>query len=126
MLVVEDEVLIGMATEQLLASRGFDVVVTVTGQEALAQIGREQRFALAVVDLKLLDLPGETVIEALWRRWPRTPVIVATGYAEVPPEILRLADQGPLAILRKPWGPSQFQQAARDVGCPDLVGTDWA
>jgi CheY-like chemotaxis protein len=79
-LVVEDEMLIGMLLEDMLADLGHHVVAVVPRvNEALAIVERES-FDLAILDVHLNGQPVFPVAESLKQRG--IPFVFATGYGE--------------------------------------------
>jgi CheY-like chemotaxis protein len=79
-LVVEDEMLIGMLLEDMLTDMGYQVVAIVPRlKEALAAVERES-FDLAVLDVHLHGESAFPVAEALIAKG--VPFIFATGYGE--------------------------------------------
>ena len=79
-LVVEDEMLIGMLLEDMLTDMGYHVVAIVPRlKEALAAVERES-FDLAVLDVHLHGESAFPVAEALIAKG--VPFIFATGYGE--------------------------------------------
>src|SRR6185312_13342619 len=79
-LVVEDEMLIGMMLEDTLTDLGYEVAAIVPRlKEALAAVERES-FDLAVLDVHLHGESAFPVAEALIAKG--VPFIFATGYGE--------------------------------------------
>jgi CheY-like chemotaxis protein len=79
-LVVEDEMLIGMLLEDMLADMGHDVVAVVPRvNEALAAVQHES-FDVAILDVHLNGQSAFPVAEALIERG--IPFVFATGYGE--------------------------------------------
>ncbi len=79
-LVVEDEMLIGMLLEDMLADLGHDVVAVVPRvNEALAAVQREA-FDLAILDVHLNGQAVFPVAESLIEKG--VPFVFATGYGE--------------------------------------------
>jgi DNA-binding response OmpR family regulator len=79
-LVVEDEMLIGMLLEDMLTDMGYEVAAIVPRlKEALAAVERES-FDLAVLDVHLHGESAFPVAEALIAKG--VPFIFATGYGE--------------------------------------------
>ncbi|MGO9379239.1 MAG: response regulator transcription factor [Dissulfurispiraceae bacterium] len=75
-LIVEDEKKISDIIKSYLERDGFDVTVASTGAAALREIGN--RFDLAVLDLKLPDIDGETICKSI-RQISDMPVIMLTA-----------------------------------------------
>ena len=79
-LVVEDEMLIGMLLEDMLADLGHQVVAVVPRlNEAMAAVEREA-FDLAILDVHLNGQPVFPVAETLAKKG--IPFAFATGYGE--------------------------------------------
>ena len=79
-LVVEDEMLIGMLLEDMLAEMGHVVVAVISRvNDALAAVQREA-FDVAILDVHLNGQPVFPVAEALIERG--IPFVFATGYGE--------------------------------------------
>ena len=105
-LLVEDQMLIAVDAEMMLAEMGFANVVTVgTSSEALGRL-RTFRPAAAVLDVNL-GLDTSIVVATELRRMG-TPFIFATGYGDssiIPPE---LAD---IRVVRKPYSADELGSA---------------
>jgi DNA-binding response OmpR family regulator len=113
-LVVEDEVLIAMDIENVLAAEGFTCILAMdpTEVEAIPL----DKLAVAVVDLRLRDcLAGRSVIRNLRERVPHLPVVVVTGFALSSPEADLRGLGGPTDRLQKPIAPSELSQAVWTV-----------
>src|SRR5262245_25550265 len=79
-LVVEDEMLIGMLLEDMLAEMGHEVVAVVPRvNEALATV-QQEAFDVAILDVHLGGQSAFPVAEALIDRG--IPFVFATGYGE--------------------------------------------
>ena len=78
-LVVDDHELVRDATAAMLASRGFSVECCSSAAETLAWLEAGNRADAALVDLRLGDAPGATVVEALRDHDPKTAVIIHSG-----------------------------------------------
>jgi CheY-like chemotaxis protein len=103
-LVVEDEMLIGMLLEDMLADLGpYSVAVVPRVNEALALVERE-RFDLAILDVHVNGQPVFPVADSLVQRG--IPFVFATGYGERGlPEQYRNRP-----ILQKPFGKDDLEK----------------
>jgi DNA-binding NtrC family response regulator len=81
-MVLEDDVLIAMDMEDFLISEGCQVVGPISNVEAALEKVETAQLDGAVVDLNLRGELSVPVIEALKSRG--VPVIVCSGYAELP------------------------------------------
>ncbi|MEE4314174.1 MAG: response regulator, partial [Desulfofustis sp.] len=79
-MVVEDEVLIGLMLVRKLQARGYQVDEVVTsGEEAVCRAGRE-RFDVILMDVTLAgELSGIEAAQQIKERYD-TPIIVYSGY----------------------------------------------
>jgi len=91
LLVVEDEPAQQVSIQALLGHDDIDVRVVATGAEALAAVSEEQ-FDCAVLDLRLPDMSGFELLDALSRTptGSELPVVVFTGRDLSPEEDARL------------------------------------
>ncbi len=81
-LVIDDEHAILGILEEYLSERGYDIVTAGNGAQALEAI--EQRaFDVALVDLKLPDQDGITLIESFRTKCPGMKCVVMTAFASL-------------------------------------------
>lgn len=108
-LVVEDEALVALATEETLLDAGASKVTLVsTTEEALLALKSESP-DVVVLDVHLADRDdGWTVAELVSAFGPRAPKIVfATGAPDaIPPEIAKMGK-----VLAKPYLPEELVSA---------------
>ena len=79
LLLVDDEEDLVTFLAHRLRKRGLEVTVATNGTDALAAAGR-QKFQVAVVDLKMPDMDGITVMERLRKLQPFIEVLMLTGH----------------------------------------------
>ena len=112
--IVEDEALLALATENLLVAEGFRTIIAHTEAEAKALAG--EPVVVAVVNLQLVGaLAGQRVIRFLRNRLPRLPVVVVTGYNNRAPEANLRGLGWPTIRLHKPANYEQLACAVWDV-----------
>jgi DNA-binding NtrC family response regulator len=100
-LVLEDDMLLAMDMEDHLADRGYVISGPYSRvDQALADIPRLNLIG-AIVDLNLNGELSFPVIDCL--RKHGIPVIVCSGYAELPELKARL---GAVPLMPKPWNPN--------------------
>ena len=78
-LILEDELIIAFALEDMLGDLGAEVIVTSTLDEAFQRVG-ESDISLAVLDVNVQGAKSYPFAEELARR--DVPLIFATGYGE--------------------------------------------
>jgi len=105
-LVVDDDPLVLTNMAAMLDDMGHTVFEAASAAEALAVLGRERTIELVVTDQAMPKMTGLQLIDEIRRVWPRLPVVLATGFAELPP------GTDPLQItLAKPFLQFDLEQA---------------
>lgn len=83
-LVVDDDALIAMSTVDMLEDLGHRVHEANSGQAALALLQSGIAFDLMVTDYSMPKMTGAELASAARVINPRLPILLATGYAEIP------------------------------------------
>src|SRR5262245_10566390 len=104
-LLVDDEVPIQRAVAPLLRSRGYDVEVAGTGQEALRMVAAHPP-DLIVLDLGLPDIEGTEVCRRVRESWPM-PIIILSARGREADKVTAL-DLGADDYVTKPFGPEEL------------------
>ena len=105
----------------LILGEDYDLVFAVDGQETLAKLTSE-RFALALLDIKMPKLDGLEVMKRLKERGITAPILVLTAYQsiELAKEAVKL---GALDYLPKPFERDQILEAVRGALGPSASET---
>jgi PAS domain S-box-containing protein len=82
-LAVDDDALVLFNTTAMLEELGHTVIEAYSGDAAL-EVLRAQAIDLVITDQAMPKMTGVQLIEAIRAHWPELPVILATGYAELP------------------------------------------
>lgn len=82
-------------------------VVTALGEEQAMGAAKDGSFDLAIVDLRLADVDGITVMEKLHSVNPGMPVIILTGHASVEGAVEAMK-RGAYTYLTKPFDPREL------------------
>lgn len=118
MLVVEDEMLVLMLTEDMLTDLGCTSIATAaTVEKALALIEAED-FDLAMLDMNLNGDTTTAVADALAARG--VPFVFATGYSS----LRRRDGHCDRPVLNKPYQPHQLLTALERLLAPDAVAAE--
>ncbi len=104
--IVEDDVAFGKMLTSFLERKGFQVSVSLTGENARKTI-TENSFDLLITDLKLPDDSGLELLEFSQKTSPKTKVILMTGYAEVDTAV-KAIKKGALDYISKPFRPEEL------------------
>ena len=105
-LAVDDDLLVNMGTVAMLEDLGHKVVEAHTGQQALKILSHANTIDLVVTDQAMPNMTGVQLAEAILAEKPNMPIILATGYAELP---AGLGSQ--LPRLSKPFSQAQLENA---------------
>ncbi len=104
-LVVDDDVLIQMATSDMVLDLGHEPLEASSGQEALEILRSGNRIDLLITDQAMPGMTGIELVRTIRGFMPDLPVLLATGYGELPetPEF-------EIARLNKPFRLEELAQ----------------
>ncbi|MDP4029804.1 MAG: response regulator [Gallionella sp.] len=100
-LVVDDDANLRKTLADILSIKGYETAVAASGAEAIAAAERE-KFSLALIDLRLPDMPGLEVMARIKAISPLTEVIILTGNASMDTAI-EATRLGAYSYLLKPY-----------------------
>ena len=110
-----------MATGEMLKDLGHQVVEAPSGSKALEILRAGTPVDLVVSDEAMPNMRGTQLAAAIRASWPDLPIILATGYAELPK-----GSELELPLLRKPYSQQDLAAAiVRAIGAkaaPHLSG----
>ncbi|HEX7790990.1 MAG TPA: PAS domain S-box protein [Afipia sp.] len=109
-LAVDDDGLVLMNTTVMLRDMGHTVFEATSGNQALEILRREQSVDLVITDHAMPKMTGVQLAAAIKAERPGLPIILATGYAELPSG--EVAD---LPKLGKPFRQQDLMQAVAAV-----------
>ncbi|NGX95297.1 MAG: PAS domain S-box protein [Candidatus Afipia apatlaquensis] len=109
-LAVDDDGLVLMNTAVMLQDMGHTVLEATSGNQALEILRREPSVDLVITDHAMPRMTGAQLAAAIKAERPDLPIILATGYAELPPDV----DAG-LPKLGKPFRQQELMQAVTAV-----------
>jgi CheY-like chemotaxis protein len=100
-LLVEDELLVRMATADALTDAGFDVIETAHAQAALEILQQRDDIRVLFTDVKMPgSMDGLELADLVRRRWPHILIVITSGH--LMPESVRLPDDA--VFIAKPYG----------------------
>ncbi|HVT88081.1 MAG TPA: response regulator [Tepidisphaeraceae bacterium] len=82
-LIVEDEQRLRELLAEMLPQMGFPATAARSGEEAM-RLMESSPFDVILLDLQLPGIGGMDFFEQIHQRWPRTQVIVMTGFGDLP------------------------------------------
>jgi two-component system response regulator GlrR len=105
LIVDDDENLLELARTRLNAAN-YDVIAALDAEEAI-KVAKSGAFDLSIVDLRLADQDGMTLMESLHSVNPGMPVIILTGHASVEGAVEAMK-RGAYTYLTKPFDPREL------------------
>lgn len=106
-LAVDDDPLVLMNTVMMLEDMGHSVCEAGSAARALAFLD-ERKIDLIVTDQAMPKMTGSELADIVRERWPHIPIVLATGYSELPP-----GARTDLLRLSKPFGERQLEDIVR-------------
>ncbi len=100
LLLLDDDATLRTRLGRALQSRGFDTILVETVAEAMAAVNKAPP-AFAVLDMRLGDGSGLSVVEHLRRARPDARIIMLTGYGNIPTAVAAVK-AGVVDYLAKP------------------------
>ena len=82
-LVVDDDPLVGAGTVAMIEDLGHVPIEAQSAAGALEILRSGQNIDIVVTDYAMPDMNGGQLAAEIHRIWPRIPVVIATGYADV-------------------------------------------
>ncbi|NQT71306.1 MAG: response regulator [Chloroflexi bacterium] len=115
-LVVDDEKVVRDIIYRYLTKKGYDVLTTRNGQEALL-LGSRGTFDIIILDINMPGMNGLEVLHQLKTKYPKAVVIMLTGVAD-PESVIESAamGMGATAFLSKPCELTKLQRVI-DEAC---------
>jgi PAS domain S-box-containing protein len=118
-LVVDDDELVLINTVAMLEDLGHSVLAAGTGQEALAVLTEHPDIDLVLTDYAMPRMTGLQLIKRLQERGMKAPVILATGYAEIPE-----GQAEGLPRIAKPFSQTDLARPIAGAWRPDAASED--
>ena len=112
-LVVDDERLIRWTLQEKLTSDGYDVVVAADGSEAVQAV-KGGRFDCVLLDLRLPDIDGVTLLRKLKHIRPELAVIVVTACSSIDSAVDAMKS-GAFDYISKPFDLGEIAASVRNV-----------
>ncbi|HLZ98268.1 MAG TPA: response regulator [Steroidobacteraceae bacterium] len=83
-LVVDDDLLVMTGTAAMIDDLGHTSIEAHSAEEALAKLGAGIEVDVVITDHAMPSMTGLQLAECIQKRFPGLPIILATGYAELP------------------------------------------
>jgi len=100
-LIVDDDQNLRKTLADILKVKGYEIVIAASGAQAVAA-AEKQIFNIALIDLKLPDMPGIEVMSRIKIVSPLTETIILTGHASLD-TAMEATRQGAFSYILKPY-----------------------
>jgi len=112
-LAVDDDMLVLMSTAAMIEDLGHAALEASSGEAALALLRGGAEVDMVITDQAMPAMTGVELAVAIAREWPHIPVLVATGYSELPP------GSPPLPLIGKPFAERDLARAIEGALLPE-------
>ena len=113
-LVVDDELGIREGCRKVLLSEGYRVETAEDGVSGLEHIGKGDRFAAALIDLKMPRMDGLECIRRIRERDEDMALLVITAYASIESAV-EATRRGACGYIPKPFNPDELLLSVRNA-----------
>ncbi len=105
-LIVDDEINIGLLLSKFLTRNGFEVTTATSGSSAFECLLKDS-FDLILCDFRLEDTDGREILRKVRTDYPSTGVIIITGYSDIKLAV-ELIKMGAFDYITKPLYPDEI------------------
>lgn len=105
-LIVDDEINIGLLLSKFLTRNSFDVTSATSGSSAMEYLSKEH-YDLVLCDYRLEDTDGKEMLVKIKESYPKTGVIIITGYSDIKLAV-ELIKLGAYDYITKPLYPDEI------------------
>ncbi len=105
-LIIDDEVNVGLLLSKFLTRNGFNVSTATSGATA-AEALKNTKFNLVLCDFRLEDTDGREILKKIKKEYPETGVIIITGYSDIKMAV-ELIKLGAYDYITKPLYPDEI------------------
>jgi two-component system response regulator HydG len=105
-LIIDDEVNVAQLLSKFLTRNGFDVSTASTGTSGMQYL-KSGEFNLVLCDFRLEDTNGREMLKNIKQQYPKTGVIIITGYSDIKMAV-ELIKMGAYDYITKPLYPDEI------------------
>jgi two-component system response regulator HydG len=105
-LIIDDEVNVAQLLSKFLTRNGFDVQTASTGTSGMECL-KNGEFSLVLCDFRLEDTDGREMLKNIKLHYPKTGVIIITGYSDIKMAV-ELIKMGAYDYITKPLYPDEI------------------
>jgi len=113
-LLVEDNHEVSLITVEYLTELGHQAVAVTDAESAVARLG-ERAFDAVLTDVSLPGMSGIDLAKELIKRYPKLPVVIASGYGALNVEFILGHQQPNVYVLPKPYDMPTLQRTLTEA-----------
>jgi DNA-binding NtrC family response regulator len=112
LLIVDDEQDGSEALKHYLSSRGYEVSIALSGEEAM-RILKSTPVEIVILDIIMQDVNGDVIAKMIRNKYPHIKILLITGYPDIADLVTRLvAVEG---CFNKPFGIEEIYQKLQEL-----------
>ena len=112
-LVIDDEYGMREGVRRILEQKGHRIATAECGREGIEK-GCAKEFDLYLIDLKMPDVEGPTVLRRIREQFPEALCIIMTAYASIETAV-ETTQIGAWQYIAKPFTPEKISAALQDL-----------
>lgn len=105
-LIIDDEVNVGLLLSKFLTRNGFEITTAANGSAGMECLKKEE-YHLVLCDFRLEDTDGREMLKNIKALYPKTGVIIITGYSDIKMAV-ELIKMGAYDYITKPLYPDEI------------------
>ena len=105
-LIIDDEVNVALLLSKFLTRNGFDVTTASSGSSGMEYL-KNGHYNLVLCDFRLEDTDGREMLKNIKSQYPKTGVIIITGYSDIKMAV-ELIKMGAYDYITKPLYPDEI------------------
>jgi two-component system response regulator HydG len=105
-LIIDDEVNVALLLSKFLTRNGFDVTTASSGSSGMEYL-KNGNYNLVLCDFRLEDTDGREMLKNIKSQYPKTGVIIITGYSDIKMAV-ELIKMGAYDYITKPLYPDEI------------------
>jgi CheY-like chemotaxis protein len=113
-LLVEDSDEVSCITIEYLNELGHEVVAVAAAEQAIAQL-KTTSFDAVMTDIRLPGMSGIDLARTMLKDYPKTPVVIASGYGALNVEFLLGEKMPTIFMLPKPYDLPALELTLREA-----------
>jgi DNA-binding NtrC family response regulator len=112
-LIVDDDQIVLDSCKRVFEAEGFEVCLVPSADEALEAM-KNNIFDILLIDVKMPEQDGMSLIRAVKKQWPKVPIVVMSGYP-TPETIAEGLHVGAEEFIAKPFTPDELLRVVHQV-----------